>query len=302
LRQIIDVQASELGYSVYTLSDRQREPDVFAYLDYRAYLRDYYALKKAAGKSFSFRTFSRKAKLRSPNYLKLVMDGARNLTREMAARFAAACGLTGEDTAYFVDLVAFNQSATTSERNAAYQRLTGFRRYRSHHKLELAHAAYHATWYLPAVRELAARLDFRDDPVWIASRMYPRITRGEAAEALSTLLELGLLVRDAKGRVKQDEPLVTTGPETKGLHIHNYHRMMMQRAADALELVPAPERDISALTLCLGDGGLVRLKERLQRFRRELLELSALEEEPRQVVQLNFQLFPLSRDPQEEAS
>ena len=34
-------------------------------------------------------------------------------------------------------------------------------------------------------------------------------------------------------------------------------------------------------------------------FRRELLELSALEEDPREVVQLNFQLFPLSQEPED---
>jgi uncharacterized protein (TIGR02147 family) len=75
--------------------------------------------------------------------------------------------------------------------------------------------------------------------------------------------------------------------------------MMMQRAAEAMEQIPAPERDISALTLCLGEGGLARLKQRLQHFRRELLELSALEEDPRDVVQLNFQLFPLSQEPED---
>jgi hypothetical protein len=30
------------------------------------------------------------------------------------------------------------------------------------------------------------------------------------------------------------------------------------------------------------------------RFRKELLELSALEQQPAQVIQINFQLFPLS--------
>jgi hypothetical protein len=37
------------------------------------------------------------------------------------------------------------------------------------------------------------------------------------------------------------------------------------------------------------------LKERVQQLRRELLELAALEKEPEQVLQLNLQLFPLSR-------
>jgi uncharacterized protein (TIGR02147 family) len=64
--------------------------DVFEYLDYRAFLRDIYLAKKAERRGFSFRAFSRRANLRSPNYLKLVMDGERNLSRAMAERFAGS--------------------------------------------------------------------------------------------------------------------------------------------------------------------------------------------------------------------
>lgn len=268
--------------------------DVFDYLDYRAFLRDYY-LDRKDRRGLSYRGFSRRAGLKSPNYLKLVIDGARNLTTPMAARFAKAAGLEKEAAEYFVELVQFNQARTATERNASYARLTGFRGYRKAQALDLAHAAYHSTWYLPAVRELAARRDFREDADWIASKLWPPITRKEAARALTVLLELGLLVRDDAGCIAQGEALLTTGAETRGLHIANYHRMMMNRAADAIDDVPATDRDISSLTLCLGAGGLRRLKERIQRFRRELLELSTLEDEPDQVVQVNFQLFPLSR-------
>ena len=66
--------------------------------------------------------------------------------------------------------------------------------------------------------------------------------------------------------------------------------------------MPAQDRDISSLTLCLSRGGLRAFKERIQRVRRELLELSALESDPEQVVQLNFQLFPLSRGKKRGAS
>jgi uncharacterized protein (TIGR02147 family) len=79
------------------------------------------------------------------------------------------------------------------------------------------------------------------------------------------------------------------------VHIVAYHRAMVQRAMDAIDLVPADERDISSLTLCLGEAGLRAFKERVQRFRKELLELSELEPNPEQVVQINFQLFPLSQ-------
>ncbi|MCB9600923.1 MAG: TIGR02147 family protein [Sandaracinus sp.] len=274
---------------------RPRELDVYGYLDYRAYLRDFYETKKAAGRGFSFRSFSKRAGLKSPNYLKLVMDGDRNLTAAMAERFARACGLDDEATDFFCALVAFNQARNATERNAAYARLTGFRRYRQAHQLDLHHAAYHSNWYLPAIRELASRPDFREDPEWIAKLLVPHITRAEAREALDTLLELGLLERTDEGGLQQTENLVTTGPQTRGLHIGNYHRTMMGRAAASIDLVAAPDRDISSLTLCLSEDGLRTIKERIQRFRRELLELSALEDDPRQVIQINFQLFPLSR-------
>ena len=70
-------------------------PEVFEYLDYRKYLRDFYASRKRGGRGFSYRAFSRRAQLQSPNYLKLVIEGQRNLTGPMANRFATACGLDG---------------------------------------------------------------------------------------------------------------------------------------------------------------------------------------------------------------
>lgn len=277
-------------------NEMSRKPniDVFDYLDYRAYLRDFYTDGKTR-RSLSFRAFSRRAKLRSPNYLKMVMDGDRNLTPEMAERFATACGLEGEAASYFGELVAFNQAKTSTERNAAYSRLTGFRRYQKAHKLDVAQAAYHASWYVPAIRELAVRSDFRDDPAWIAKMLVPSITTSEAKSALETLVELGLLVRGKDGKLAQADALVTTGTEMQRVHIANYHRVMMERASASIDAIAPADRDISSLTLAVGDNGLRRLKERLQRFRRELLELSALEDDPAQVVQLNFQLFPLSR-------
>ena len=194
----------------------------------------------------------------------------------------------------FADLVAFNQARSAAERNAAYERLSGFKRYRQAHRLDLAHAAYHSTWYLPAIRELAARRDFCSDPAWIAARLRPPIASVEARRALETLQSLGLLVPDESGRLRQGDALVTTGAETASLHIGNYHRTMMERAAASIDEVPAKERDISSLTLCVSAGGARRLKERIARFRRELLELSELDDDPREVVQVNFQLFPLT--------
>ena len=270
--------------------------DVHDYLDYRAFLRDYYDNRKQHGRGFSYRAFSRKAGLKSPNYLKLVIDGDRNLSATMAERFATACGLDDEGMRYFINLVGFNQASSAAERNECYDRLTASTRYRKTHKLELAHAAYHSTWYIPAIRELAARADFRADPAWIARTLVPSISKIEARRALNTLVELEMLVENDDGSLRQSESAVATEPETRSLHIANYHRAMMQRAADSIDLFSSAERDISCVTLCMGSDGIRRLKKRIQRFRRELLELEAIEDDKRRVIQVNFQLFPLTAD------
>lgn len=268
--------------------------EVFDFLDYRDFLRGYYEHKKA-GRGFSYRAFSRRAGLKSPNYLKLVIDGDRNLTPAMAERFGEACGLKGSGLRFFVDLVAFNQAKTSEERADRYRDLTGHRSFRKAQRLDLKHAEYHSEWFIPAVRELAHREDFRADATWIASQMMPQISQSDAERALEVLRELQMLREDEDG-VSPTDALVTTGPQTKWVHIGEYHRVMMQRAAESIDLVPAADRDISSLTLCVDAGKLQEIKAQLAVLRQSLLALADDSSDPARVIQINFQLFPLSQE------
>ncbi len=267
---------------------------VFNYLDYRAFLRDFYKEQKASGRQFSFRAFAQRAGIRSFNFLQLVMKGQRDLSAQMALHFARGCGLKGSQADYFCELVAFGQAKTTEERNRAYERLGRFRQFRAAHQLEPAQAAYHKNWYVPAIRELAALPTFEGDPKWIASAMRPAISIVQAREALETLQELGLLVRDPSGQLRQSSQLVTTGPGPLGHHVVNYHRVMLEQAARSLDDVPREERDISSLTLCVSAQSFQLVRDRINALRQELLQLAELDGPPDRVVQLGFQLFPLS--------
>jgi uncharacterized protein (TIGR02147 family) len=267
----------------------------FAYLDYRAFLRDLFEEKKALKAGFSHRAFSRRAGLKSTNYLHLVISGQRNLTGAAARQFAKGFGLQKDEADYFCELVSFNQASTAEERGRAYERLGRFSKFRSAHQLAAAQGEYHALWYLPAIRELAAREDFSDDPKWIGKALIPPISTAEAKKGAARLEELGLLVRDARGRLRQATEVVTTGSGPLGHQVVAYHRAMMERASESIDRVPREEREISSLTLCVSHDVLLRLKERIREFRKELLAIAELEGKPERVVQLNFQLFPLSR-------
>lgn len=270
-------------------------PDVFEYLDYRAFLRDAYEAGRGR-RGWSFRALAQRARIRSSSFLKRVMDGERNLAEPTAERVARAVGLVDDASEFFVSLVRFNQAATSRERSEAYARLHRFEAYRRARPLEAERDAYHARWYHPAIRELSTSPHFRPDPEWIASVLRPPIRAREAAEALRTLERLDLLGGAGDDRA----PLVTSGRETGSVHMARYHRAMMERASEAIDEVPREERDIASITVCVGRGELARLKRRVQEMRAELLAEFGASDDGDQVVQLNVQLFPLTRRLQEE--
>ena len=267
---------------------------MFVFRDYRAFLRAFYVQNKQGGYGFSLRAFSKRARLRSSNYLKLVMDGDRNLTPKMALRFANACALRGQAAEYFCELVAFNQARSARERERAYARLSRFPRYRKVHTLDRAQDAYHSRWYVPVVRELAARADFQGDPRWIARKLLPPIAPREAEQALATLVALGLLERNAHGKLVQAEALVETREGPLGHHVLSFHRAMLERAAEALDRVPRAQREFQALTLCLSEARAAELKARIAAFCDELLQTYGTDADSRRVVQLNVQMFPVT--------
>ncbi len=269
-------------------------PNIFEYLDYREYLRDYYEAGKENLSAFSYRYLARLAGFSSPNFFKLVMDGDRNLSSVSVEKFANALKLGHEEKRFFEDLVAFNQAESVEERNEAFEQLAASQRFRRARRIDSSMFEYLSRWYHPVIRELAAREDFREDPEWVAERLNPQVPVDKVADSLELLLEMGLLQREADGTVTRGNPSLTTGHEVRSLAIGNYHRQMLARAEESIESIDRSLRDISALTVCIDPENVDDLKERIHAFRETLLDLCDRDENPHTVFQMNFQLFPLS--------
>lgn len=276
--------------------DRELEElDIYGYLDYRAFLRDAYKQRKRTQQGFSYRAFARRAGMRSPNFLKLVIDGDRNLSMRSAEQFAQALELDSNETSFFIDLIGFGQANSSVEKNYFLERIGSYRRHQKVKRLERSAFAYLSHWYYPAIRELAACEAFTDDPQWIADRLVPKISVSQAREALQVLLELGLLVRNDDGLLIQGDSSVSTGNEMRSLAIGNFHRQMMERAESAIDAVPQRHREISGVTVALSQQGFEALKRRIHALRSEILRLAEDESAADRVIQFNFQAFPLTK-------
>lgn len=270
------------------------QPDIFEFLDYREYLRAYYEAAKEAVPAFSYRYFSRRAGFSSPNYLKLIMDGDRNLTDDSVKKMVRGLELSEDEARFFADLVDFEQASDAAKKNEAYERVAASQQFRQARRLDHSMFEYLSRWYLPAIREMAAHDDFTDDPAWVAERVFPPISQGQAADALDLLFEMGLLVRDDDGAITRGEPTWTTGHEVRSLAIGNYHRQMLERAAESVEEVPREMRDLSQLTVVIEATTVHDLKERIHAFRESLIERCERDGGREVVYQIGIQLFPLS--------
>jgi uncharacterized protein (TIGR02147 family) len=227
------------------------------------------------------------------------MDGDRNLAPESIDQFAKAFKLNKEESHFFRNLVLLNQSKTSEQKQVFAQEIMKSRAYKKTHPLKESQYNFFGRWYSVLVRELVGMPAFREDYEWIASQIQHGITAAEARRVIEELVTLGLLSRDEKGKLKQSSKNVGTPDEVTSSVIANCHRELMKRASESIDTVPREKRDISALTFTVSEETAAKIKEIIQKVRKDIMELAAHDASPDSIYQLNFQLFPLVRLPGE---
>lgn len=278
----------------HTMSTPTR-PDLFAYLDHRAYLRDWFDWKKSENPRFSHRLFARLAGHKSPSLLLLVSKGERNLTDASLPGFLKALSLDEEEAEFFELLVALDRASLDDERTAVFQRISASRRFRDARRIEGDSFRFLSRWYIPAVRELATCPGYRHDAGWIAATLRPPVTIEQAEEALDTLEALGMVRQEANGQVVVADVTLVTPREVVGTAVHNYHQGMLDRAKAAITGFRARERYLGAVTVSVPASRTAELKQAVAEFQERFLDLcDSMDEDADRVLQLNLQLFPMS--------
>ncbi len=151
-------------------------------------------------------------------------------------------------------------------------------------------------WYHYAILELITVESFDASPTWIARCL--GITQAEARDALDRLIRLGLLVRDAKtgsvnpGAVSNYSNADCFNPNGAQ---KKHQGQILNLAMQALEEIPAEERDQTSVTLAIPHERLAEARERITQFRRELSALLQRPGKRDSVYQLSISLFPLTR-------
>ncbi len=282
------------------MDTRQKKVNLFEYRDYRLFLRDWYKETKGARRSFSFRSFSKKAGFQTSNFMMLVIQGKRNLTEESLKKFVVGLGLNKQEQDFFRNLVFFNQAKTHHDKNFYYQRLLQSKKLGQLKPIEKEQYEYYSTWYHPVVRELVVSKDFDGTPESIARRLAPPLTVTQVSKSIELLDKLGFIKKNGNGRWEQSQTLLSTGPELTSLVVHNYHKNLLDLSKEVMDQLSLKYRDVSSVTLGVKRERLGIIREKVREFRQEILKLASEDLEPEEVVLLNMQLFPVTKIKEEK--
>jgi uncharacterized protein (TIGR02147 family) len=272
---------------------------VFEYTNYRHFLKDYYEARKAES-GFTYRDFAKLTGMNSTSWLLHLIKGTKNLSPESTARVAKAMKLGRAETEYFELMVSFTQAKNNASRDLVYQRMLRLKRKLKIIKISEDQYDYYLKWYHPVVRSLVTKVDFgqstaKPDYAALARCLVPPITPAEARKSVKLLERLGLIALGPDKRYTREDAAVSTGDEVASLNVINYHKQVSRLAEAAHDRTVREERDISALTLGVGEEEFKAIKARIQSFRKEIMDLALASKGADRVYQLNFQFFPVGR-------
>ncbi|MGZ3691980.1 MAG: TIGR02147 family protein [Pseudobdellovibrio sp.] len=278
-------------------------PVLSEYMDYRLFLADFYHAKKSLTRlsirPYSYAIFSAAADIKSPNYLKMIIEAKRNLSLDMVSKFARACSFNKAQTDEFRLLVIFNQAEDPADRNYALKQLSEYRVDQKLKQGELDRKVFEKVpnWIGWIIYALVDQAGVAFEPAQLKDLLRGKASETEITEALENLLKSGELVRDpVTKQISKGKP--SDAPEEiPPALVRKLQMQLMYLGLESLYQDSATEREFGALTLSLTEKEFEEIKFKLRQMRKSLHKenaVSRVNTKGDRVYQLNLQLFPVS--------
>jgi uncharacterized protein (TIGR02147 family) len=269
-------------------------PDVFAYSDYRAFLREWYEWKKSVNLRYSYRLLGEKVGFRSAGFFTQLLQGKTTMSLALVHRFAEVMGLGKRETDYFQAMVLHNQARTLVEQKRQLDRMLELRP-EALLRLERDRCEFLEKWHYIAIWQLLEVLEIRDDFTSLTASLVPAISLPEVQASMALLERLGMARRDDDGRWRQLDPILTVTSEIPLSITRNFYLSLNRLAGESHDRFERTERNLSWVTLAISDAKRTEIMQEIRAFRRHLVELARRDGKAEDVHQLLIQLFPLTR-------
>lgn len=267
---------------------------IFNYLDYRAFLRDYYDTRKKNDTFFSYRYMANKLKM-DHSLLVKILSGKRHVADNAIENFITFCKFNKREAQYFETLIHFEKARSKEQCRLYFEALLNLKGYRSS-TIRRENYEYFQKWYYVAIRSLLDIYKFRGNYKELASKLNPPITVPQAKKAIALLRKLKFIIKNKDGSYSVTDAHVTTGEQWQDLAIATFQKETIRMSASSIDRDPKETRDISSITMSLDEECFDDIKEIIRECRASIIKRvdSIAENETDRLYQLNIQLIPLS--------
>jgi|GEM_PF-2242164 len=262
-------------------------PDPYQYFDFRVWFRDFL-------EDYSYSQLIKILGLKSKGHITQLLQGKKNVTPQLAEKIAELSEFQGRTRLFFFALIEYTQAKSHESKKMGLDRMIALQK-EDGRVLQSLHFDLCKKWYYPVIRELVRIVPVVDDFQEIAKMVSPAITERAAEEAIKDLVRIGLLVRNYKRRYVQTASIISFQEGWKSVVVHEFQHQAIELQKQALERYSAQDREIANSILCVSRERAALMKQRLQEFRKEMMQLVKSDpKESEQVFMLNIGFFPMS--------
>ncbi|MBX2988296.1 MAG: TIGR02147 family protein [Bdellovibrionaceae bacterium] len=278
-------------------------PSVSDYMDYRVYLADWYAhrrkLSQGEIRPYGYQMFSAAANIKSPNYLKMIIEGRRNLSDDMIGKFGKALGLNKEQTEEFRYLVHSSQATDPVDRNVYLKKLSELRVERKLRSGEIDRKTWEKipNWVAWVVYAMVDQEGVSFDLPTLKRLLRGKATEHEIDESLKGLLASGELSRNDEGVLVKSRHLIESPEDVPVALVRKLQAQLMLLGLESLYQDAPTDREFGTLTLAMTKAEFEEVKFKLRQLRKSVHKDNAIargQGKGERVYQLNIQLFPVS--------
>jgi uncharacterized protein (TIGR02147 family) len=267
--------------------------DLFQFVDYRVYLRQFYEDRKAQNPLYSYQMMGMRLEM-DASYVAKVLAGQRHLPTKKIAAAVKLCSLAGRHAEYFEVLVLFCRARTEKETRTYFEKMIRLRATESQ-ILSASQAKFYSNWYFTAIRAVLGFRDWIDEYEEIGNQLDPRLSATEVREAIEFLVENQLVVRSESGVLATTTRHIRSGATGHRETVRAFQKQMLDLAKRSIDTHPPKLRDVSTLTMAIRRDSLADIHKILEDCRQAIRQRIDLDKDPDCIYQLNFQAFPLTR-------
>lgn len=279
-----------------------QKPEISNYLNYRDYLKDFLKFKrtqKMGIRKYSYSDFAAAADLKSPQYLKLVIESKRNLSDDGIEKFAKALGLSKKESEHFSYLVRYNQATEPQER---YQHLQKLSYLRSEHTQELKSPHWLKVIVYSICDGIGGAYTLNDFKKLLKDRCKTQALQ----KCLNEMVEEKALIRLDGGPTQADMFQKAPGQNTLSNDIpldiiKQIQSDLLFLGLESLFIDDPNKRDLGSFSIALTKSEFENVKFEIRKFRKALLKNLLIQREQgpgEQVYQVQFQVFPVTHSAQ----